>query len=300
MATPSECERILGAVIGQRVSTTGWVRINCPVCLDRKGSPDRRGSLGYRPKTGGFRCFRCGVRGRMEGKGYVLPEEADDPDDAPKVDLGDRSDYFPLWTDSGVAAESLAPAREFLQARGITRAFQTEANIHAAVSGKYAGRIIVPHEDEDGSWWGFTARLWHNPPKDGPPKVLYPPAMDRSRMYNEHVLFESSDVPVMLVEGCLDASWYLPLCVAALGKPTADHFETLCHARRPVIVCLDGDAWEEGRALAYRLRLRGVRAGWVRLPAGEDPNSVDPTWLRDRVAEADTGEPCTPSSHSLS
>jgi hypothetical protein len=240
----------------------------------------------------------------MQGSGYVLPEQADaqDDDDKPKVMLGDRDDYFPLWTDAGWTAESLQPARDFLLRRGILRSHMTEANIHAAVSGRYAGRVIVPHEDARGDWWGFTARLWTNPQPDDfgftPPKVLYPPGMDRARLYNEHVLDDASDVPVMLVEGCLDAAWYLPLCVAALGKPTADHFDTLCRARRPVVICLDGDAWEEGRALMYRLRLRGVRAGFVRLPAGEDPNSVNPTTLREKVAAAPTGEPCNPSNHS--
>jgi len=294
----SERDKILAAVQGQRVSSTGWVRINCPVCIDRKGSPDRRQSFGFRPATGGFRCFRCGARGRMQGEGYALPEEIDKGEDRPRVVLGDTSDYFQLGTDQGWRSESLAPAREFLLRRGIEREHMQAADMRAAVAGKYAGRIIVPHFDALGSWWGFTARLWTNPPKDGPPKVLYPPSMDRSKLYNEHVLFDASTVPVMLVEGCLDAAWYLPLCVAALGKPTRDHFETLCSARRPIVICLDGDAWEEGRALAYRLRLRGVRAGFVQLPAGEDPNSINPTMLREQVAAAELGEPCKTSNHS--
>ena len=41
-----------------------------------------------------------------------------------------------------------------------------------------------------------------------------------------------------------------------------------------------GDAWEEGWALAMRLRLHGMRAGSVRLPPRKDPDQVDPAWLR--------------------
>lgn len=289
-ATREERDTILAAVMGQRVSSTGWVRMACPVCPKRKGSKDKRVSFGYRPKTGGFRCFRCGVAGRMQGEGYVLPEQADAEEPTPEVDLSERPRFHPLWTEDNWHAESLAPARQFLRNRGINRTHMHAAHMHAAIAGKYAGRVIVPHEDEHGVWWGFTSRMWSNPVTDEfgwtPPKVLYPPRMDRTRMYNEHVLRIVTDEPVMLVEGCLDAAWYLPHCIAALGKPTAAHFDTLCDAQRPVVICLDGDAWEEGRALSYRLRLRGVRASFVRLPAGEDPNSVNPTKLREQVAAA--------------
>jgi len=288
---------ILGTVLGKTPNAYGWVRVNCPVCDTRKGSPDHRASLGYRPKTGGFKCFRCGVRGRLSGKGYVLPTSPEAEADKPKVELGDFAEYHPLWTKDAQRSEALQEPMGFLRRRGITRRHQAAAQMHAAVTGRYGGRVLVPHLDEHGEWWGFTARAYRQI-SEREPKVLYPAGMDRTRMYNEHVLFDSSTTPVMLVEGCLDAAWYLPLCVAALGKPTSAHLDTLSRAARPVVVCLDGDAWEEGRALAYKLRLRGVPAGFVRLPAGEDPNSVDPNWLRDQVAQAHTGEPCTTSSRS--
>ena len=278
---------ILGAVIGRAPNATGWVRINCPVCQSRKGTPDRRVSFGYRPKTGGYKCFRCEVRGRMEGDGYVLPEEADDDDtDSPLVDLTDRADFFPLWNRNGWTSLSLAPVRDYMLGRGITREQMQRADVHAAVGGKYAERVIVPHKDQHDRWWGFTSRLIFNPPKDGPPKVLYPKGMDRARMYNDQALDLVTDEPVMLVEGCLDAIWYLPNVVAALGKPTHAHFAALALCRRPIVICLDGDAWEEGRALASRLQLRGVAASFVQLPPTEDPQSVDPDWLRAQVEES--------------
>jgi hypothetical protein len=276
---------ILGAVIGRTPNATGWVRINCPVCQSRKGTPDRRVSFGYRPKTGGFKCFRCGVRGRMEGDGYVLPEVADAEQPPDEVDLTARADFYPLWDRNGWTSLSLAPAREYMLNRGITREHMRRADVHAAVGGKYADRVIVPHKDRTDRWWGFTSRLIFNPPKDGPPKVLYPKGMDRSRMYNDQALDLVTDTPVLLVEGCLDAIWYLPDAVAALGKPTAAHFGALELCRRPLVICLDGDAWEEGRALAKRLQLRGVAAASVRLPPTEDPQSIDPDWLRAQAEE---------------
>lgn len=305
-ATKDERDLILSSCLGGKTNSKGFVRVNCPVCPGRYGKPDRHHSLGFRPLTGGFRCFRCHVNGRQSGEGFIPPEEADGPeDDRPKVIIDDQ-DFYPMWSKEFRNSPALEDARAFLEARGITEEHWEIANIHAAVGGRYANRIIVPHEDKEaGAWWGFTSRIhpistgWgvvENAPMElggDAPKVLYPKNMDRTRLYNEEELWVETDRPVMLVEGCLDAVWYLPGCVASLGKPTHDHFEKLKTAKRPVVVCLDGDAWEEGRALAYRLRLYGSLAGSVHLPAQEDPNSVDPDWLRRAVANADLGIPCT-------
>lgn len=270
MADSSERDAILANVIGEEPNSQGWVRINCPVCPEKKGGIDTRRSLGYRPVTGGFKCFRCGVSGRMQGEGYVLPEKADAGEKEP-VDLSARDDMFRLWDDSW-DAESMRGARAFMQGRGFSRRDMRRADVHVDIA---RHRVVVPHKDFDGEWWGYSARTYVG----DIPKLLYPPAMNRDRMFNEHVLFTETPEPVLLMEGCLDTLWYLPRAIAALGKPTDAHFETLLEARRPIAICLDGDAWEEGHALSMRLRLRGVEAFNVRLPAGEDPNTVDPKWL---------------------
>lgn len=282
-------ELIHDAVRGVRASSTGWVRVNCPICETRKGSADDRHSLGFKLSSGGFRCFRCNVAGRAPFEGLVIEEAKDDETPRPIIP---RDDFVQLWTEEGWSSEGLEEPRTFMLRRGFSRRHLAQGNVHAAIAGRYHGRVIVPHVDERGDWWGFTARRWY---EGDSPKVLYPANMPR-KMFNEHVLFVETHEPVMVVEGCLDALWYLPHVVAALGKPTQAHFETLTQARRPIVVCLDGDAWEEGRALAQRLRLRGKQATFVRLPADQDPNTVDPDWLRREVAHA--GTPCTSSSHS--
>lgn len=294
MATATEREMILAACGGKRTNAAGFVRVNCPVCPGRVGKQDKDVSLGFRPLTGGFRCFRCGVNGRMHGDGYVLPTDAEQTD-APTVEIP-LDDFYPLWTDAGWTSYSCRDARRYMRQRGFTRDHLAEADAHVALTGKYQGRVIIPHKDSDGEWWGFTGRRWY---EDASPKVLYPKHMDRGRLFNEQALCDlTTTAPVMLVEGCLDALWYLPHCVASLGKPTAEHFKKLCLAVRPLVIVLDGDSWEEGRALMMRLRLRDVLAGYVRLPAGEDPNTVDPTWLQAQVLNAQVKALCTPSSHS--
>lgn len=309
-ATKVERDLIVGACIGGTPNSEGFVRVNCPVCPSRYGKPDSHHSLGFRSRTGGFRCFRCHVNGRIQGGNYIPPEEADAHiEEKPKVII-DRSSFFSLWQGDLLTSPVLADARRFLKDRGIHENHWETADIHAATTGKYANRVIVPHRDENGEWWGFTSRkhptttMWGlvenslTGRDDDSPKVLYPKNMERTRMYNDQVLQVETDKPAMVVEGCLDAVWYLPDAVAALGKPTKSHFDSLVSAKRPIVFCLDGDAWEEGRAFAYRLRLRNCRAGFVKLPALNDPNSVDPNWLRDQVANADIGEPCRPSNHS--
>ena len=301
MASAKERSLILSACAGGRTNSKGFVRVNCPVCPSRIGKQDGDASLGYRPETGGFRCFKCGVNGRMQGEGYVLPEVADavtKEDDRPKVIIP-RDDFYPIHGEEW-DAYSMEEPREYLRRRGFTRDHLRTADVHVALSGRYAGRVIIPHKEPSGEWWGFTSRIYVANTGDAP-KVLYPKNMDRSRLYNGQALEVATRVPALVVEGCLDSVWYQPRCCATLGKPTPDHFEHLCRSKRPVVFCLDGDLWEMGRALMMRMRLRGRLADFVRIPAGEDPNSIDPAWLLGEVdakAAAWKEPTCTPSNPS--
>ncbi len=104
---------------------------------------------------------------------------------------------------------------------------------------------------------------------------LYPKRMRRPELlYNEPALYVETDVPVLVCEGVFDAAVAFPDSVACLGKPLQAHVEKLRRARRPVVVCLDGDAWEEGWALAQTLKLHGVCAGNLRLPPKTDPEEL--------------------------
>ena len=107
-------------------------------------------------------------------------------------------------------------------------------------------------------------------------------------MFNEAALAEVTDEPALVVEGPFDALAYWPQAVAVLGKPTEPQMLTLLRAVRPVVVVLDGDAWQEAEMLAWRLRFEGQRAGWVRLPPMVDPDEVDPAWLREEARRAIT------------
>ena len=272
-------EVVRDAVAHGRRNASGWVRVDCPFCDTRGKSPDTKRSFAFNTATNGFVCNRCRIKGRSGGAVSVGSTSVSKPQ---KI----RADEFhPLWLSEVSTSQAAVPAMEFLIRRGFTLSDVRAADVRVSFTGRYAGRVVVPHKDFDGSWWGFTARCWVDRPAEGVPKVLYPSGMDRSRLYNEHVLQIPTMNPCLVVEGVLDAVWYLPDVVASLGKPTEEHMSKFVDARRPLVFCLDGDAWEDGRAWTQRLRIRGVSAGFVRLPPKQDPNSVEPGWLLRRVRE---------------
>src|SRR5262249_30190976 len=94
--------------------------------------------------------------------------------------------------------------------------------------------------------------------------------------------------PLLLVEGVFDALPHWPHAAAFLGKPTGAHLAALDkHRGRPIVVILDGDAWEQGWAVAQRVRALGVPSiASVKLPAGFDPGELPTSWLMARARES--------------
>lgn len=298
-------ELVLDALPSASLGSDGvWFRVNCPFCIGTHGKDDKRWSLGIQRGSGAYHCFRCGTSGRLpagalpdELAGFVLAERKRDE---PPPMIQPPSGWTPLWFDPGLHAPTFTGARKYLHARGFDLDAWTSARIGAVDRGvhKYTTRegeereqrvvrrVVVPVIASDGqTWLGWVARDWTGRAMR---KYLYPGGMARgSILFEQARLTEPDDgQPVLVVEGVFDALPYLGHVVACLGKPSHRHVELLKETRRPLAVCLDGDAWEEGYALAMRLRLAGARAGFVRLPATEDPCSVDHDWLRKAAADS--------------
>ena len=248
---------------------SGWLRANCPFCVQLRGTEDRRSSFGILVERGVYHCFRCEVSGRVEEVG-----RANDSEEM-LVPTGARNfqpvAYVPLWTDDAKTSASLAPALNYLvNGRGLSFDVIEAAEVGACLTGFFSGRIIVP-VFSGRAWAGFSARGWGVRAK----KYLYPAGMRRSVLiYNEAVLSIETDVPALVVEGVFDALAYWPNAVALLGKASEWQRGFLAQAKRPLAVALDGDAWEDGKSLAVKLRLDGACAGSVRLPPLKDPDQV--------------------------
>lgn len=262
----------------------GWWRTNCPYCLNETGKTDKRQSLGIKPAIAFFMCFKCGVRGRLRDvPDDVLVLEAKlakQNADVVQPIKGPPDGYEPIADEEAWTSIFLETPRKYLQARGVTREIAKAAKIGICDQGRLAQRIVVPVLDVDRTTWlGYSARDWTNKQD---PRYRYPKGMARGvLLYNWAAIYEVTDVPLIFVEGVFDALPYFPDSSASLGKPGDYHRRLLLDARRPIAVCLDGDAWEEGWALAEYLRLNDKTAGAVRLPPATDPNSVDHNWLRE-------------------
>ena len=304
-----------GALAGKALGTA-WVRVVCPFCPSREGSADHKLSLAYKPDSGVFTCWRCHAKGCMpepvrERLPYMQPSGAYAGGAAgPEVER--LVDFTPLFTGSGATSILLQPARDYLtgtgrtpagvRRRGLPAASCAAAEVGVAAWGvgmdaqgqekrrPLGGRVIVPIREagqpELLGWFArdFTggAYLSHVNAR-GMPAVLY----------REEFLSVVTDVPVYLVEGCMDALALWPDAAALLGTSITPYHigrvVTLCQqSGRPVVVCLDGDAWEKGWNFGMRLRHYGLRAGSVRLGPRVDPDEV-PRDALDRAAVQSLG-----------
>lgn len=120
----------------------------------------------------------------------------------------------------------------------------------------------------------------------GQPKYANAKGMNRGELfYNEAALTRTTSEPLIVVEGCFDALSRWPNGIAALGKLTKGQKMLLEMAPRPVLIVPDGDAWEAGRMDAMELAHHGQTAGFLRLPAGKDPDEYDQAAWDKLVAE---------------
>jgi DNA primase len=160
-----------------------------------------------------------------------------------------------------------------MRSRGLGEDIWEKAQIGVCLEGQQAGRIVVPVLAPDGLWVGWVARIWT---KKGHLPYVYPRGMQRgSVLYNQAALLVKTEKPVLVVEGVFDSLAYWPDSVAVLGKPSGPQVDALVASKRPVAVVLDGDAHDEGTALAGILQIEGQRAGDVWLPPGKDPDEID-------------------------
>ncbi len=294
-----EYDYVLQAFAGQELAR-GWNRRPCPRCHDMDGKSDHKASLGLLWPDAGYNCFRCSMSGTLPSD-YRLRLEDEDPleqathgaqasssaaeEEKPKeVELCEG--FMPAFQEPGWSADALSWVRAYLMGkRGLQAQSCYEAGVGAVLAGKLAGRIVVPipdYQDPSRPWRGWVAREALGRPTSMP--YRYAKGMVRiGLLYNEPVLYRETDQPCFIVEGTLDALSLWPDAVAVLGKPLESQLELLVRARRPLAVCLDGDAWGEGQALTWKLRVHGKRAGNVKLPPKTDPDECPRAWLEDEA-----------------
>jgi hypothetical protein len=269
----------------------------CPLCEQQRGQRDTSHALSVESATGLYYCWRCKAGGKLT---EALIANADTTERALPTAEGDQcvdppAGFMPLGVEPYASAESLADARAFAAVRKLSPAHLVALGVGAVLDGVYAGRLVIPilapgQSPSDARWAGWVGRDWSG---RNPAKYMYPPGMNRSTLvFNEEALYEDTDVPLLCVEGVLDATPHMPHSLAWLGKPSPGQLAKFTRAavRRPLVSVLDGDAHEESWALAMRWRFDGHRAGYVKLPPKRDPHVTDPGWLM-RAARASLDAP---------
>lgn len=259
------------------------VRARCPFCI-RKGHQTKKQNLFFAPNAGRWFCFRCHSIGWLEG--YEPGDRIED--DSPVTTFEPPRGWCPLGSGEGSQGLFAAPARGYAAKRGLASELLRAAQIGITTlppatkeEQDWRGRLIVPILDATQKFWvGYVGRDYTGQMED---PYKYPIGMSRGRiLYNARALLEETEEPVLVVEGVLDALQFWPNAVAVLGTWGRQHVELLRQSNRPVIAVLDGDAWRKGEGLSLTLRLHKVRAGWIRLPPGFDPDEIKP-WILEEV-----------------
>jgi hypothetical protein len=298
-----EWAAVVQAFSGRLDAGRDWVRAQCPMCVELEGKDDYKESLGYNHWTGRYKCFKCGAWGYLPISQRVALLDASDVVEVERqrreVELQPATGFVALFEEPGWSAGSFDWARKYLRdpvsakprGRGLSDEVSRAAGLGAALTGLLGGRVVVPvpdYSDPDKPWKGWVARAVYDSPGIMP--YRYPKGFERrGLLYNEPALYLDTNDPVYIVEGCFDALSLWPDGVAVFGKHDELQFERMLHARRPICVALDGDAFTGAQQLAWDLQHRGKMAWAVQLPPKKDPDDVGKAWLRaqfDRLMTA--------------
>lgn len=268
--------------------SSGWYRCDCPLCLSNQGKEDRRQSLALNSETGGYVCHRCGSTGRISPSALSeLSRSSTSFSSSPATDysLTQRPPpgFFPL-TGENLRGRTTLRAQQYLMGRGIGPKTWEDTGMGVCISGHFARRVVVPIFDRSGQdWQGFVARDYTG---QSASRYLYPKGMKRAiNLFNHHLLARDTEEPVLVVEGVFDALPHAD-AVALLGKPSRQHPDLIARTKRPIVVCLDGDAWEVSQALYMQLKLRGARACWIHMPPDKDPGDTSPEEMQRMIRAA--------------
>ncbi len=227
------------------------------------------------PRKGVSNCWRCGAHA-VGDFSWLLDGTAGDIKPPSAKQARPESMGPPQGFERLSAKDAHAPYLGYLRSRKMLYP-AVEARVGVCRTGRYRGRVIVPHWDGD-KWAGFAARAID--PK-AEIKYLYPRGMPRRRLvWNlQHGVEEA-----WIVEGPFDGLALWPQAWATYGTGVNDEQVDLIVDAAPkrVVVCFDSDAWKTGRWLATRLRLRGLDVSWARLPPGQDPGTMGWT-VREHV-----------------
>lgn len=181
-----------------------------------------------------------------------------------KEQIVNLPDEFQSLCNRDVSLTSL-PARRYLKDRGITKEDILFWKMGYAVSGEYAGRVIVPSFNLEGKVDYFVARTYENDWKR-----YKNPEASRDLIFNHLFLDWSSDITI--VEGIFDAIKArnaIPILGSSL-RENSKLFKELVRHDPAIYIALDPDAEKKAEKLVNSLLSYGAEVYKIDIPTGKD------------------------------
>ena len=245
---------------GLHYPNRGQISFNCPVCDDGRNKHNLE--VNYIDNV--YKCWSCGDSENTHGPlGRIFDKYGNrkqkklyqvfKPETVVKRERKKKTlklpDDYTLFKDSSKVYPVRRQAINYLYNRGISDYMIEKYQIGFCDKGDHAGRIVIPSYDNKGELNYYIARSW-NPMSRA--KYKNPEAEKDKIIFWENLIDWNKDI--FLVEGAFDGL-FLENSIPMLGKHMSELlFETIYQkAKGNVIICLDGDAWNNAVKLYHEL-----------------------------------------------
>jgi len=269
MEDPILLIELLNEVLGEENAhypNKGQISFDCPVCsYDIKGldNGDGKGNFEVNYYMGVYKCWSCsehmGTHGsinklfnkwgnrrsketwKLIGGDFIKKTEKK----YKKVELPKE---YTVFKDGIKLSIPYKEAYNYLRKRGLSNQIIDKYKIGYVTKGHYSGRVIVPSYDIDNKLNYFVSRSYTGHKN----KYKNPEAEKDKIIFNEHLI--NWEENVYLVEGVFDM-FFIENSIPILGKSVSEKLWTMLYdkAQKNVIICLDGDAWEDSKKLYRKL-----------------------------------------------
>lgn len=243
----------------QYYPSKGQIAFNCYVCDEGRN----KGNLEINIHNHVFKCWSCceingtqGVLGKLidsvgnkkQKKLYSIFKPVEIEKEKKERAYLKLPKEFISFKDYNSLHVPHKQAKNYLISRGITEEIIEKYNIGFATQGEYANRIIVPSYDLKGELNFFVSRAWFKTKS----KYKNPQAPKELIIFNESLI--NWNEPIFLCEGVFD-SFFLSNSIPLLGKHLPDILFTELYekAKSDIIICLDGDAFENAKKIYNQL-----------------------------------------------
>ena len=288
MEDPVLLIELLHEVLGEENShypNKGQISFDCPVCsYDIKGlnHGDGKGNFEVNYYMGVYKCWSCSETMDTHGSINKLFNKWGNSrtrqtwkliggDFIKKTERKYKKVTLPkeytTFKDGIKLSIPYKEAYNYLRKRGINDNLMDKFKIGYVSDGKYSGRVIVPSYDVDNNLNYFVSRSYVGHKN----KYKNPEAEKDKIIFNEHLINWDNDI--YLVEGVFDM-FFINNSTPILGKSVSEKLWTMLYdkAKANIIICLDGDAWEDSQKLYRKLeggRLTG-KIKLIKLPKDKD------------------------------